>query len=221
MTLSAIFFLTFFFLTFFMVLAINMAIIFIHDIRQANSFSEWRVVVKMTSPYGNRYERNVHVEAKNEREARVLAEAEAKKDNKEYTCMARKVVQEHPLLQKIARALQDPHPENGEYHAATRYGQTAGTQMTAAQEYLFRDFDVVIDSTKFIVECRRRHTGTEWEMRTIRVEGSLQGSNSVDIADFLVNNASDIYFNIKDNIKDNALAQCAAYDSAAPDALKE
>ena len=54
--------------------------------------SIFSVVVRMTSPDGNRYERNVHVEAPDERQARVLAEAEAEKDNKGFTCMARQVV---------------------------------------------------------------------------------------------------------------------------------
>ena len=97
-----------------------------------------------------------------------------------------------------------------------------GRQMTAAQRYTFRDFDVVIDSTKFIVECRREYDSDEWELRTIRVQGAQVNSDSVDIADFLANNANDIYV----KIEDDALAQCAAYDKNAPveaalDALKE
>ena len=84
--------------------------------------------------------------------------------------------------------------------------------MTAAQKYAFRDFDVVVDSTKFIVQCKRPHDGTEWELRTIRVQGAQVNSDSVDIADFLANNANDIYC----KIEDDALAQCAAYDHDAP-----
>jgi len=99
---------------------------------------------------------------------------------------------------------------------------TAPQYMTASQQYHFKDFDVVIDSIKFIVQCRRLHDGTEWELQTIRVQGVQPGSDSVDIADFLANNANDIYC----KIEDDALAQCAAYDRGAPveaalDAMKE
>ena len=54
-------------------------------------FRVFSVVVRMTSPDGNRYDRNVHIEAPDERQARVLAENEAEKDNKGFTCMARQV----------------------------------------------------------------------------------------------------------------------------------
>ena len=56
--------------------------------------SVFSVVVRMTSPDGNRYESNVHVEARNEAEARVRAEADARENNQGWTCTARSAKRE-------------------------------------------------------------------------------------------------------------------------------
>ena len=56
--------------------------------------SVFSVVVRMTSPDGNRYESNIHVEARNEAEARVRAEADARENNQGWTCMARSAKRE-------------------------------------------------------------------------------------------------------------------------------
>jgi hypothetical protein len=88
MTVSAIVF-----LTFFVVSVINMAIIFIHDIKRDNAFSDWRVVVEMTSGEGNRYLQTVRVKAFSCEAACALAMVQVRAVNHDYKLRALKAAQ--------------------------------------------------------------------------------------------------------------------------------